>query len=239
MKLLKMEMMKEITEIRKELESKASKVEIQVMKDSIKNEEKDKEPAWGELVSKVVDEKFIYLTEDICKVQQNVQETKNKMKESEDKIKESEDKQRRRSNVIVYNVEESTAEDGKERSEEDKGFCQDLMTEVLKVGYEEGDITKVIRLGKKEGGKRRPLLVNFKSDKEKNLVMENAGKLGKAKDKFQGVTMSHDMTLNERLQCKEMVEEARNKQANDTSGDWLYKVRGLPGLMQVVKMKKY
>ena len=93
-----------------------------------------------------------------------------------------------------------------------------MMKEVLKVGSEEGDIVKVTRLGKREDGIRRPLLVNFKSEREKNLVMENAGKLWKAKDRFKGVTMSYDMTQKERTECRELVSEAKALQEGDHSG---------------------
>jgi hypothetical protein len=239
-KCMKMEFMKEVIEIKKQLENKALKSEVLEMKNSLQKLDKEvSKPSWSEIVTKAVDDKFTYMAEDIGKVQEKVQETKLKMRESEEKIKEIEDKQRRKENVIIYNVEESKLEDVKERSKEDKNFCLEMMKEVLKVGSEEGDIVKVTRLGKREDGIRRPLLVNFKSEREKNLVMENAGKLWKAKDRFKGVTMSYDMTQKERTECRELVSEAKALQEGDHSGDWLYKVRGIPGAMRVVKMKKY
>ena len=36
----------------------------------------------------------------------------------------------------------------------------------------------------------------------KNVVMENVTQLGSAKDKFKGVTISHDITIKEREQCR-------------------------------------
>ena len=163
------------------------------------------------------------------------------MDETKEKMLEIEDKRKRRNNVIIYNVVENQKTTSKERMSGDKDFCEKLMNEVLKVGLdlEEGDIQKVIRLGKRtEDDKNRPILVEFSSGQVKNLIMENAGKLGNAIDEFKGVTISHDMTKAEREQCREMVEEAKLKQSNET-GNWVHKVRGLPGLMKVVSFQKY
>jgi hypothetical protein len=49
-----------------------------------------------------------------------------------------------------------------EPNNEDKAYCLELMKEVLKVGYEEGDIKKLLQLGKKVyGAGVRPLLLEF------------------------------------------------------------------------------
>ena len=69
-----------------------------------------------------------------------------------------------------------------ERNREDREFCSGLMTQVLHVGYTEGDIVKIQRLGKRtDRSKVRPLLVKFSDDKIKNLVMEFATRLSQAK----------------------------------------------------------
>ena len=110
-------------EIKKQLENKALKSEVLEMKNSLQKLDKEvSKPSWSEIVTKAVDDKFTYMAKDIGKVQEKVQETKLKMRESEEKIKEIEDKQRRKENVIIYNVEESKLEDVKERSKEDKIF---------------------------------------------------------------------------------------------------------------------
>ena len=235
-------MQEEITETKKSVEMKPTKDEVKVLiaegmkeiKDSnqIEGSEANK-PSWGEIVSREVDTKLLQLTDNINLVQTN-------LKDSQEKMTEIADKQNRKNNVIIYNAEESKLEDGKERMNKDKMFCEKLMNTVLQVGYEEGDVKKVVRLGKRsEGDEKRPLLVEFKNDHVKNLVMENAGRLGKAKDIFKGVSMSHDMTLKERKQCKEMVAEAKLKQSAEVSGDWIFKVRGQPGSMKVWKVKRF
>jgi len=51
--------------------------------------------------------------------------------------------------------------------------------------------------------------------------MENVTKLGSAKDHFEGITISHDMTIKEREQCRELVEEAEKKEMAET-GNFIY-----------------
>ena len=41
--------------------------------------------------------------------------------------------------------------------------------------------------------------------------------------------MAHDMTKIEREECKRLVAEAKCQNDEDTSGEYIYKVRGLPG----------
>jgi len=45
------------------------------------------------------------------------------------------------------------------------------------------------------------------------------------------------MTVNERLECRYLVAEAKQKEAEDSSGEYLYRVRGTPGKMRIVQIK--
>ena len=68
--------------------------------------------------------------------------------------------------------------------------------------------------------------------------MESLSKLRNAEDRYRKISVSHDMTENEREQCKMLVKEAKEKQCNDQSGEWLYRVKGMSGDMRVVKLRK-
>jgi hypothetical protein len=163
-------------------------------------------------------------------VQKSVSETKEKIMENEDKLK-------RRNNIILYNVAESNLATAAERHINDMQFCGSLMDKVLKVGYEKVDIVKTVRLGKFDDSRRRPLLIEFTNSHVKNVVMENVTKLSYATEEFKGVTISHDMTIKEREQCRELVEEAKKKESEET-GNFIYRVRGLPGQMKIVRIRK-
>jgi len=98
------------------------------------------------------------------------------------------------------------------------------MEKVLKVGYDVGDNVKVIRLGKYGDKLKRPLWVELSNAHVKNVVMSNATSLRLSKDKFQGVTISHDMTVKERVQCKLLAKEAKKMQ-NEETGNYIHRVR--------------
>ena len=51
-------------------------------------------------------------------------------------------------------------------------------------------------------------------------------------EKYKQVVVSHDMTKLERDQCKQLVAEAKECEANDDSGQYTYRVRGAPGDMR-------
>ena len=71
----------------------------------------------------------------------------------------------------------------------------------------------------------------------KNLVMQNVFRI-RSVDCFKKIVISHDMTPMERQECKRLVNEAKEKESNDESGDYIYRVRGLPNSLRVVKIKK-
>jgi hypothetical protein len=198
----------------------------------------DEKPAWEELVTKEVDSRLTFLSGDIGEVRKNIDESRVQMAEETDRLS-------RKNNIIVYNVPESMATSFADKISDDRKFCDSLMTRGLKIGYEESDVNKTIRLGKKNEdgtGKVRPLLVELNNGHVKNLVMENVARLALAKEEFKGIIISHDMTKKEREQCKEMVAEAKMREQNDNafgqSGEWVYRVRGPPGLMKILKLKR-
>jgi len=59
-----------------------------------------------------------------------------------------------------------------------------------------------------------------------------------AKDKFQGVTISHNMTVKERVQYKILVAEAKSK-PDEEMGNNIYRVRGPPRQMKEMQFGKY
>jgi predicted nucleic acid-binding Zn-ribbon protein len=175
---------------------------------------------WRDIVVKEVDDKFQVISSDLKETRQKVDETWEKVSEDLERIK-------RKNNIVIYNIPESEAAAYKDKVSEDKKFGEELLTDVLKVGYEEGNFKQLYRLCKMIEGRKRPLLAEFDNGRTKNLVMEFAGRLGGAEDKFKGVVISHDMTKVERQQCKNLVEEAKKLQADDVSGKWVFKVRDL------------
>ena len=191
--------------------------------------ENENEPKWSDIVSKHVNNKFEQVKEDITVVTKVLDETK--LKASEEKDRES-----RANNVIIYRVPECASQE--ERSKHDKQFCMDLLKEILEIDLREEDIVKIFRLGKKkENGQSRPVLLQLRERGTKNRIMESLYKLKSAEDKFRNISISHDLTQLERTECKSLVEEAKKRQSEET-GEFLWRVRGLPGQLKIIKIHK-
>ena len=151
---------------------------------------------------------------------------------------EQRDKENRRNNVILYKVPESNADRADDRNKADVSFCLQLFNNCLSVGMAEEDLLHVFRLGRREGTDDRPLMVQLASYTYKNLIMQSLYKLKHAEQKFRGIILAHDMTMLEREECKKLVAETKRLAQQDTSGEYLYRVRGNPGQMRVVKIKR-
>jgi hypothetical protein len=189
---------------------------------------KGQEPSWADIVGKHVDSKMEKVSENLIEVQKVLDETKTQALEEKDK-------QIRSNNIIIYRIPEGD-EPREERTKMDKSFCTELIADVLEIDLHDGDIVKMFRLGKK-GDIPRPFLVQLRERETKNKIMESLSKLRQADDKFKNISITHDMTKKERTECKLLVEEAKKKQDQD-QGEWIYRVRGLPGLMKIIKLAK-
>ncbi|KAG0729849.1 hypothetical protein GWK47_029494 [Chionoecetes opilio] len=125
-------------------------------------------------------------------------------------LEEREDKERRRKNVMMFNVEESEKEDVKEREKDDKELCEYVFKEAL--GVEGAEVVKVYRLGTKSRGRERPMVACLsdvyvkwdiiKRSKElRNAQEDKINKIGLAVDKTKR-EREEDALLKEKLQVK-------------------------------------
>jgi len=186
---------------------------------------------FSEIAAKEVEKQLHTVSNDLHLVTKTLSETKKDVAEE----KEKDDK---KNNIIIYNIPEQVTGTVDDKLKQDKLFILELMN-ALQTGVDEEDIKKLIRLGKKpEDGKPRPLLLQFGSRLAKSLVMDSLFRLKNIAVKFNGITISHDMTKKEREACKALVDEAKEKERLDTSGEWMYRVRGPPGQMRIVSIKK-
>jgi len=61
-------------------------------------------------------------------------------------------------------------------------------------------------------------MVHFASYSIKSLVMEYLHKLKNVDQKFAGINIAHDIMQKERSECKRLVSEAKQQEADDTLG---------------------
>lgn len=159
--------------------------------------------------------------------QTNTMETR--VKEFESSIVEVQDREKRSHNIMIYRAPE-------QETVSDKAFCLELFNEALETNVNEDDLKGVFRVGKK-GTDPRPIVVQFREKHIKNKVFDCLFKLGEAEEKFKNLSISHDLSPKEREECKALVEQAKEKEKSEP-GDFIWRVRGLPGQLRLVKIKR-
>jgi len=70
------------------------------------------------------------------------------------------------------------------------------------------------------------------------VIMESLGKLKDADEIFKKIIFTHDMTTEDREEYKRLVSEAKAKEGDDLSGEYLYRVKGAPDSFRVWKIRK-
>jgi len=179
------------------------------------------------------------VTESLEAVSDDLHDVKNSIEQTKEQAAEQRDKENRRNNIILYRVPESDDMRAEERNKADVAFCLQLFNNCLHTSITEDDLINVFRLGRNQDPDTpRPVMIQFAIYTSKNLIMESLYRLKHAEQKFKGVVISHDMTKTERDECKRSVAEATDKEDDDTSGEFMYRVRGPPGNLRIVKIKK-
>ena len=86
------------------------------------------------------------------------------------------------------------------------------------------NIAKIVRMGTYHQGVNRPLLVELDSAVTKYKIMRNTFKLGEdqGKEDFNGWSVQHDMTQEQRKHVKALVAESKKKEQDDTLGEYIY-----------------
>lgn len=89
------------------------------------------------------------------------------------------------------------------------------------------------RLGTKEPGRQRPLLLKFHDVRVRNDVLRNATKITAS-----GVRIKPDLTKKQRQEDEEFkktLDEENKSNPKDESGDYRWKLAGPPGNLRKVK----
>ena len=119
-------------------------------------------------------------------------------------IREYSERERRKCNVVVYNLPESEVD-------------TDAFTHVCKEGLKLNiKIVKVQRLGRSASTKARPLLVSVADLEEKLLILRNAHNLHHHKE-FSNIFISPDRTRQERDAFRMLREELKRRKSNGES----------------------
>lgn len=129
------------------------------------------------------------------------------------------EKERRKNNLMIFNLKESNKGAPKERYEYDEEKCRELfrMLGTMEIGIE-----TVVRIGKPTPNRDRPLLIKLTQVRDTKLIMQAKSRL-KTLDGFSKVFVERDLTVAEREQNKELRRELYEKR--DIGNAW-YIIRG-------------
>jgi len=118
-------------------------------------------------------------------------------------LEELADRERRRSNLIVYNLAES-------ESQSDESILLELCSSVFNLNVA---LTKTIRLGRRNDSKPRPVLACFADVNIRNAILSFSGKMRKY-DKYKATYIVPDRTVLERQKHHKLVEELKRRRSN-------------------------
>lgn len=157
----------------------------------------------------------------------------------DEKINEFRESNARKANVIMYNVPETESELAEVRKTKDMEIVEELCNIM---DTSPNNVRNAIRLGKinKENDvekKERPLKVSFDDERHKGQFMKNLKNMASVEERLKRISVVHDMTIKERQQNKELVNEAKELNAKNESGGTKYIVTGPPWERKVVKVK--
>ena len=155
------------------------------------------------------------------------------------RMKELREEEARKLNILIHQVEESTDTDPKVREKHDRDYMMELCHGPLGLQwFSDGNIAKLFRLGGKKAEGVRPLLIGLDSAVTKQRIMKSTRGLQGADERFSKISVQHDLTANQRKQVKDLIIEAKDMEAKDLSGNYIYRVRGPPGQKMVRRLTK-
>ena len=140
----------------------------------------------------------------------------------------------RMKNFVVYRLPESAMDTAEKRKEDEAKKIKELLS-TLSV---DDTPTKFFRIGKFDEKKTapRPMKVIMETCEAQNKVMSNLKKLSTAEQHLKDLSISYDMTNEERALVKDKVEEAKEKTKN--SKNWVYKIRGPYWNLREIRVRK-
>ena len=113
------------------------------------------------------------------------------------------DRERRKNNIIVYNFPEASDH------QSDKDSFADFCNSVFK---HNGNVNRMLRLGKKVPNKHRPLLLGFENYEHKGLLLSRAHLL-RHSDQYNDVFIAPDRTKFEREKYRKLVVELKERRS--------------------------
>ena len=154
------------------------------------------------------------------------------------------DRESRENNIIIFNADESKSDQSSERKKHDHNIfdnvCKFVNDSIISV-------KSINRIGKSLDDnesepavkKIRPMKVCFSNSFDKRKFFSCLSKLKEAPDDLKNIRIQHDLTPEERQKTKELLSKAYEKNQSEAPVGFLYKVRGPPHAIKIVKVYQH
>ena len=118
---------------------------------------------------------------------------KGRLKESMGKWNKRRENKKKK-NVVVYNLPESKREEARERYRDDEEACRTIFEGI---GVEQVEQKQLIRLGKREENKTRPVLVKLGKEENAREILMKAKRLRNS-EQYSRIFITKDQSKEER-----------------------------------------
>ena len=213
-----------INQLEEKIEMKANQEEVDHLSEEIKTIKEGQLRAMEEK-QRDLEEKVVmklstnYVSKEDIKKNVTVEiETRLQEKEAEKKARKD-----RKNNIIVFRMKENQATNEKDTQTEDLREIKKILNEFCEVKLNEGDVAKVICMGKYTESKKRPVIITIKTEEKKKEIFQNLQKLRRC---VENITITHDLTQKQR------------KEECDPSRSYIYRVCGPPWGWHIKKIVK-
>ena len=214
-----------VDNLEEKIKNKVDKEEVDQLKEEIGSISKGQKQALEEQWKKIEENLLNHQKENKVKI--NKEDIINVNNVIEKKIKEMDVEERarkdRRNNMVIFGIKECEAVSGKEKQEIDLKEVQKILKDCCEVELKQDNVAKVIRMGKHTEGKKRPIIITIGTEEKKKEIFKNLHKLRRSRD---NITITNDLTVQQREELHELIKEAKNKEECDQSGRFIYRVHG-------------
>lgn len=211
--------------------------EIKVELDNLKkvmstyNEKCDRVASVGESIGKLKEDMKVTWASVVSKeLKKNVDLVSDEVKSVQKTLLAANEKNERENNVVLFNVNES------ENWSLDNEVVMGILKKVAGDCLKESDVVKIRRQGKKDTDKIRPIVVSLNNSMIKSVIMSNLIKLRSLESSLSKVSISHDLTREQRSDLNKLLVEAKELGSNNS--DFLFRVRGQVGKWKIIKIAK-
>ena len=139
-------------------------------------------------------------------------------------LQDAAERESKRKQVIIHDMNEGTLEEEKETIAK---ICE-------KAGLQREDMKFARRLGKKQRGQKRPLLLGLKDAYSRDQLINKT----RIVNQELNINIQSDLTRLQRMAHKSLVEELKSRNASKNEGEPGWKLVGPRGEARIVRMRE-